>query len=304
MDKRPGHLSLLLLSSRTALVAAALLSFSGGWASAQSPSPNPETFEWPEGKKAAVSLSFDDARPSQVDVGLPLLDRHGVKATFFVVPGAVEQRLDGWRMGRDAGHEIGNHSLHHPCSGNFPWARNKALESYTPEQMRGELEEANRRIRDLLDVTPKVFAYPCGQTFVGRGVATHSYVPIVAELFVAGRGWLDEAPNDPEFFDPAQVMGTEMDGVEFDEILPAIEEAKERGYWLVLAGHEIGESGYQTTRVSMLEDLIRYAKEPSSEIWLAPVGVVADYVLERREATRPGSAGRTGGAGQMPAVDD
>ena len=38
---------------------------------------------WPEGKTAALSLTFDDARLSQVDQGLPLLDSYGVKATFM-----------------------------------------------------------------------------------------------------------------------------------------------------------------------------------------------------------------------------
>ncbi|HXI40557.1 MAG TPA: hypothetical protein VNH83_11290, partial [Bryobacteraceae bacterium] len=31
-------------------------------------------FHWPDGKRVAVSLSFDDARASQVDVGIPLFD--------------------------------------------------------------------------------------------------------------------------------------------------------------------------------------------------------------------------------------
>lgn len=242
--------------------------------------------QWPDGKKAALSLSFDDARMSQVDIGMPLLDRHDVKATFFVVPSAVEERLDGWQRGRDGGHEIGNHSLNHPCSGNFAWARDKALEDYSLDQMREELQAANRRIRDLLDVTPRVFAYPCGQTFVGRGVGTASYVPLVAETFLAGRGWLDEASNDPNFVDLARVMGLEMDGLDFSELLPVIEQAKSSGNWVVLAGHEIGESAYQTTRVDMLDELIRYAADPSSEIWLAPVGTVAAYVLEHRKVPR------------------
>jgi hypothetical protein len=41
-------------------------------------------FEWPNGKKAAISLSFDDGRSSQVQGGTALLDQFGVKATFYV----------------------------------------------------------------------------------------------------------------------------------------------------------------------------------------------------------------------------
>src|SRR5207244_1212077 len=44
----------------------------------------PKPFRWPDGKRAAVSLSFNDARVSQIDAGLALLNRQHVKVTFFV----------------------------------------------------------------------------------------------------------------------------------------------------------------------------------------------------------------------------
>ena len=245
--------------------------------------PNTPAFPWPKGKRAALSLSFDDARPSQVDAGTALLDQYGVKATFYVVPAAVEQRLPGWKKAVAAGHEIGNHSLHHPCTGNFSWSRSKALEDYTLDKMLRELLDANRRIHQLLGVKPEVFAYPCGQTFVGRGVDTRSYVPVVAELFASGRGWLDEGPNDPGFCDPAQLTGIEMDGKNFEQLLPLLEEAKKTGKWVVLAGHEMGVSGPQTTRLAMLRKLLAYARDPANGIWLAPVGTVAKYVEQHKK---------------------
>ncbi len=52
---------------------------------------------WPGGKQVAISLTFDDARESQVEGGTALLDQFGVKATFYVVPAAVEQKLEGWK---------------------------------------------------------------------------------------------------------------------------------------------------------------------------------------------------------------
>jgi peptidoglycan-N-acetylglucosamine deacetylase len=243
-------------------------------------------FTWPEGKRAALSLSFDDARLSQVDVGTALLDRYGIKVTFFVVPSSVERRLGGWKKAAAGGHEIGNHSLNHPCTGNFPWARQKALEDYTLAKMHYELVEANRGIQELLGVTPETFAYPCGQKFVGRGLDTRSYVPLVAGLFLAGRGWLDETPNDPGFCDLAQVTGTEMDGKDFEQVLPVLEKAKKVGQWVVLAGHEIGQGGEQTTHVAMLEKLLPYARDPANGWWIAPVGTVAKYIRQQRSAGR------------------
>lgn len=236
------------------------------------------TFAWPEGKQIAISLSFDDARASQVDAGTALLDRYGVKATFYVVPNSVKQRLEGWKKAVESGHEIGNHSLNHPCTGNFPWSRQKALENYTLKKMRGELITANNETKELLGVEPEVFAYPCGQTYIGRGKNTKSYVPVVSKLFLSGRGWLDEGPNAPQFCDLAQLTGMEMDGKDFEQILPLIENAKKTGAWLVLAGHEMGTSGNQTTRLSMLKKLIEYAQNPANGIWIAPVGTVAKYI--------------------------
>ncbi|MEO5600449.1 MAG: polysaccharide deacetylase family protein [Cyclobacteriaceae bacterium] len=240
-------------------------------------------FSWPNGKQIAVSLTFDDARKSQVDVGTALLNEYNVKATFYLVPGQVKERLEGWRKATASGHEMGNHSLFHPCSGNFPWARTKAIEDYTLEKMKRELLEANIEIQNLLGVKPEVFAYPCGQTYVGRGRDTKSYIPVVAELFLSGRGWLDEGPNDPAFCDFAQLTGMEMDGKNFEDILPILENAKTNRHWVVLAGHEMGESGPQTTRLSMLRKLIEYARDPANGIWLAPVGTVAKYVEGERK---------------------
>ena len=255
-----------------------LLIFLNSTASAQQ-----TTFLWPAGKKAALSLSFDDARPSQVDAGTALLDEYGAKATFYLVPSAVRQRLEGWKKAAANGHEMGNHSLNHPCTGNFPWARQKALEDYSLKKMHQELTAANKEIKDLLGVQPAVFAYPCGQTFVGRGRHTKSYVPVVAKLFQSGRGWLDEGPNDPNFCDMAQLTGIEMDGKDFEQILSLLEKAKETGQWVVLAGHEMGESGPQTTHLDMLKQLLEYAQDPANGIWLAPVGTVAKYIKEHKK---------------------
>jgi peptidoglycan/xylan/chitin deacetylase (PgdA/CDA1 family) len=243
---------------------------------------NPD-FPWPEGKKMAISLSFDDARASNPSPGATLLNEYGVKATFYVVPASMKRDIPGWKMVVATGHEIGNHSLYHPCSGNFVWSRNKALEDYTLQRMRKELNDANDEVERLLGVRPEVFAYPCGLSFVGKGERTQSYVPLISEMFLSGRGWLDEAPVDPYYADMAQLTGMEMDNKSFEEILAIIEAAAENRQWLVLAGHETNTEGNQTTYLSMLRKLCAYANDPSNGIWIAPVGTVAKYVKEKRK---------------------
>jgi peptidoglycan/xylan/chitin deacetylase (PgdA/CDA1 family) len=242
----------------------------------------PGKFHWPEGTEAGISLSFDDGRYSQVERGTAFLDSLKTKATFYVVPSAVEERLPGWKKAVISGHEIGNHSLHHPCSGNFSWSKDHALENYTIDSMEAELKLANAQIEKMLGVKPRVFAYPCGQKFVGRGSNTKSYVPLIARMFITGRGFLEETANDPAFTDFAQITGIDMDGKEFEQILPWLETARKNGQWVVLAGHEMGESGLQTTRLTMLRKLIAYAQDPANKLWIAPVGTIATYIEKHR----------------------
>ncbi len=197
------------------------------------------------------------------------------------------KRLDIWKEAVSNGHDIGNHSLYHPCSGNFPWARDRALENYTLDKMRTELDSANKFIEQLLGIQAVSFAYPCGQKFVGRGLNARSYIPVVASLFETGRGWLDEGPNDPSFCDMAQLTGMELDGKSFDQILSLIEAAKSRGQWLILAGHEMDEQGSQTSYLETIEAICKYAADPANGIWIDNIQTIASYIKERRGISHP-----------------
>lgn len=236
------------------------------------------SFSWPAGKAAAISLSFDDARPSQIERGLPILNQYGVHATFYVSVGAMEKRAEDWRRVVADGHEIGNHTLNHPCSGNFRFARSHALEEYSLTRMEEELTGANRAIEDLLGVIPTTFAYPCGQKFVGRGEKLQSYVPLVARHFVVGRGFRDEAPNDPTFCDLAQALGVDADGLQWEDVKGWIDRTMETGGWLIFAGHDVGSGGPQTVREETLESLCRYAMHPAHGVWLDTVAAIGSYV--------------------------
>ncbi len=242
----------------------------------------PEKFSWPKGKKAAVSLTFDDARLSQIDNGMPVFRARKVRATFYVQPEYVAQRLAGWKKAVKEGHEVGNHTMTHPCTGNYAFSRKNALEDMSLDDMAREIDTATRAIEDMLGVHPESFAYPCGQTFVGRGRDLRSYVPLVAERFLTGRLWLGEAANDPEVCDPYQLLAVESDGKTFEELKPLLESAAAEGRWLVLAGHEIGDGGFQTTLTKTVDDLCRYVADPANGLWIDTVGTIGGYIVERR----------------------
>jgi len=259
-----------------------LLCAAAGLSGCRTAGTEQSSFRWPNGKRAAISITFDDARLSQVDRGLPMLDGYGIKATFYVVPSGVEQRLAGWKKAAANGHEIGNHTLRHPCSGNFSWSGEKALENYSLQAMRLELDQASAAIERLLGVKPTTFAYPCGQKFVGRGMSVKSYVPLVAERFIVGRGAYDEVGNDPNFCDLAQATGVSLDGLSFDQARQLIDKAVAEGRWLIFFGHEIGPAGHQTVTTSTLESVCRYAQDPANGLWIDTVETIGKYIRQQR----------------------
>lgn len=244
--------------------------------------PQADGFSWPHGARAAVSLSFDDARLSQVDVGLEILDAHAVRASFYVSPINLRQRTANWRRAAATGHEIGNHTMSHPCSGNFPWSRNNALEDYTLARMEEELLQANAWILSEVGITPQTFAYPCGQTFVGRGEHLESYVPLISKHFAAGRAFQAEVPNDPAFCDLSHLGAFDVDGQSGKWLINWIQDTCRTGSWVIFCGHEIGKGGRQTTLVKELDAVCRWLSERPNEIWTAPINSVAGWIKQAR----------------------
>jgi beta-glucosidase len=74
----------------------------------------------------------------------------------------------------------------------------------------------------------------------------------------------------------------ELDGKSFEQIKNLIEEAKSKGQWLVLAGHEMNEGGFQTSLLSTIEAICKYASDPANGIWIDNVHNIASYVKAKR----------------------
>ena len=252
------------------------------------PQASAQGFHWPNGKRVAVSLSFDDARASQVDVGLDVINPTGVKVTFYVTTDsdALHSRLAGWKRALASGHEIGNHTVNHPCTGNFPWSFHNALENYTLEQMSRQLDDSNAQIQQILGVRVVTFAYPCGQKFVGRGPELKSYVPLIGQKFLVGRGYMDEYYNDPVFCDLAQAGGTAFDETDYIDMVKHINKAAEQSGWVIFVGHDIGHKAFQVTDTIALAALCRYMQDSANGVWVDTVKNIGEYVVKQRASLR------------------
>jgi hypothetical protein len=67
-----------------------------------------------------------------------------------------------------------------------------------------------------------------------------------------------------------------------EQLKQAVATAAATGGWLVLAGHEIGPAGRQTTEAAVLDQFLAWAKDPASGVWLDTVGAIATFVQEHR----------------------
>ena len=66
------------------------------------------------GGKPVVFLTFDDGPiPEQTPWVLDLLDRYGIKATFFMVGDNVRKHPELFEEVKRRGHSYGNHTMHH-----------------------------------------------------------------------------------------------------------------------------------------------------------------------------------------------
>ena len=69
--------------------------------SSQDPAGQTEITKWPQDKRAAVSLTFDDNSINQFRVAVPIMDKLGLPATFHIITGDISgSRYHGTFIGR------------------------------------------------------------------------------------------------------------------------------------------------------------------------------------------------------------
>ena len=92
-----------------------------------------DSFAWQRDCRCAISLTFDDGMHSQLEIAAPRMEDRGFRGTFYLNPRGEDwqDRLAAWQPLQAAGHEIGNHTIAHPCSLNTT----PVLQSWTLEQI-------------------------------------------------------------------------------------------------------------------------------------------------------------------------
>lgn len=229
---------------------------------------------WPDGRRAAVVLTYDDTLVSQLDIAIPALDAAGLKGTFFLIGSKITpEQVARWRSAAANGHELGNHTIRHACpQANYPPAKKiDTSETYDVDTVLAEIRTMNTMLT-AIDGKPKhSYATPCGQHLAG-GV---DYLPALrASGLVRYTRAADpsERPLDPmdvpsRFF-PSSATGADL--------IAAVQDAEHKGGMVVLGFHGVG-GDYLSVSAQAHAQLLAYLKAHSDTLWVAPFSTVMDY---------------------------
>src|SRR3990172_1304496 len=150
--------------------------------------------KWPDNKKGAVSLTFDDGCPSHISIGVPSLNARGFKGTFFLPSNSIGTGItpgwDSWRNAASYGHEIGSHSMSHPDLTTLPLS-----------QVQYEMEGSKAAIDDQIPTQKCLtFAYPMGK--LNDAVAS-----IASNIYIASRNAMSILNSEPINFSNVNSAG-------------------------------------------------------------------------------------------------
>jgi peptidoglycan/xylan/chitin deacetylase (PgdA/CDA1 family) len=236
----------------------------------------PKVLPW-NGHVAAVSLTFDDARPVQLDIAIPELNKRQLRATFFV-PVSKLTRIDDWRKAAAEGHEIGNHSVSHEHPANL-----------TKEGEETQVEEAKYFLDSNFHSPVITFAYPYMEISPGLLFWVKKYN-------FAARGWPENpdllyvtSQREPDWYNlPGQPAFTNYDNSVYQGW---INKAISLHAWTTLQFHGIGDAstGWEPIPLKTFLNVLDYVKEQKRELWVAPFGEVAAYLRAQKilEAAQP-----------------
>jgi peptidoglycan/xylan/chitin deacetylase (PgdA/CDA1 family) len=241
-----------------------------------------QTKNW-NNKKCAVVLTYDDALNIHLDKVIPMLNSFKFKGTFYLIAGSpvVSQRMNEWREASKKGHELGNHTLNHPCDGSlagrdFVTPEND-LSRYTVARAVNETKIANTLLNAIDGKKERTFAYPCGDFKINDTL----YYPHLKDDFIGARG------VTPKFTPIKNVDLSNIDsfvqiGSTATQMIAQVEEAEKAGSFIVFLFHGVGGEHALNVDSEEHRKLLEYLKKRENDIWIAPMVDVAKFIKQEQ----------------------
>lgn len=221
---------------------------------------------WHDGRKAAVSIRFDDSHPSHLSKAIPILREYGFRGTFMINPGGHEpnsrrrstfedHRAEWEACARRGDQEFANHSAHHRGA-------------IGDEDTEAEIGDAAQAIWKLFPGKSRLAALN-----LGGGTLWETTRP------------LDYYLDKYHLFD-ASGNSTGMDdtyGNRVANFRRLLEQHIERGLWYRIHYHYIGE-GLSSSEANF-RAVLDIVKKQAAVLWIAGMADIHKYQTERTGAS-------------------
>ena len=210
---------------------------------------------WYDGRRAALSLRFDDSHPTHLSKVIPYLRQYGFKGTFMINPGNsdyLEHKTEWEIVARQGDMEFANHTMHHRGARN-------------DEEMEHEIGDAALYIQSLFPNKSKLIALNLGGGTWWTTTKPLRYYLDKYSLFDAMSGSLSMDDNY---------------GHRVEAFKRHLERNIERGGWCRVHFHSIGK-GFSTSE-EHFRAILDIVKAHEHKLWIAGVADAYKYLQERR----------------------
>ena len=231
-----------------------------------------------KGKKCAVVITYDDAIDQHLDNAIPVLDSLGLKATFYVTAfsQSMQTRMNDWKKLATKGHELGNHTLYHPCIGGKgrEWVKPEYdMNHYTVKRMVDETRMTNLFLQALDGKTKRTFAFTCGDMKIGDS----SFINAMKNDCVAARAVRNQMHKIQEI-DLLNIDCYMVNGETGTQMIDWVKKAIETNSLLVILFHGVGGGNALNVSIPAHREFLQYLKKNEKNIWIAPMLEAAEYI--------------------------
>jgi peptidoglycan/xylan/chitin deacetylase (PgdA/CDA1 family) len=225
---------------------------------------------WQDNKKAAYTLSFDDARSSHFQIAGPLLKQYGIVGSFNLDTKSISN-WSFWQKLYDDGNEIASHT----------WSHARCTE-LSEEDLRYEIQSAKsdieQHIKGISQIQSFVYPYGAYNAFVSKIVLEQHRSARTAKM-----GSNESVLSDEEFGTIKAVWINQP--YDMFALNSLIQETIRAGKWIVFIFHSVSEQEEIAENViplSLFKQHLDFLSNLRTSLWIATQGQVVDYIKARQ----------------------
>lgn len=230
------------------------------------------------GHRGVLSLTFDDGLPCQLQHAIPMMDRHKLPGTFFIIDEPLkagfkfQNDLAAWRGAASHGHELGVHSAMHKKAGSMLTDAERIYETITAKQF----------LEKQLDVPMPSYCYP----YTDAPERLQYFVRQVYDQARGGRvARADKfiVPKDDVNIFNVPCYHINESVIEGGDAEAFVDAALERNAWVTFMFHAVGDvDGWDNVTTQTFANFMQFLakRRDGNGLWIATFGDAAKSLRE------------------------